>query len=276
MITVITPSLNKLDYLRRCRASVADQAGVDVEHIVVDGGSTDGTAEWLRAQPGIRWVSEPDQGMYDAINKGLNMAKGDLLAYLNADEQYLPDALESVARFFEQRPEADLVFGDALMIRPDGELLAYRKACPARPAFIAADHLYNLSCAIFFRRRVVEKGARFDATLRMAGDGDFVVRLLRSGARAAILRRYLAAFTVTGSNLGRGQMAAEEGTRFRARAPAWIRLARPLLKAARRIEKVLCGAWRQTFPLSYAVFTPDSGAGRKLITASRAGFRWPD
>lgn len=75
IVTVLTPSFNNLPYLRRCCASVADQAGVETEHLVIDGASTDGTPGWLRAR-GESFISEPDRGMYDALNKGFDRARG--------------------------------------------------------------------------------------------------------------------------------------------------------------------------------------------------------
>src|SRR3954447_16040811 len=102
-ISVVTPSYNMLPYLRRACASVADQEGCTFEHIVVDARSTDGTPEWLatRGQPHI---VEPDRGMYDAVNKGLRVARGGVLAYLNCDEQYLPGTLRFVRERFAQDP----------------------------------------------------------------------------------------------------------------------------------------------------------------------------
>ena len=79
-ISIITPSFNMLPYLERCAASVNDQEMVETEHIVVDGASTDGTKQWLAQQPHVKHISEKDKGMYDAINKGLRMANGNMLA----------------------------------------------------------------------------------------------------------------------------------------------------------------------------------------------------
>jgi glycosyltransferase involved in cell wall biosynthesis len=96
--TVITPSFNMLDYLRRCCASVEDQRGVSVQHLVIDGGSVDGSAEWLRSSRPDSSVIEPDDGMFDALNKGLERARGDYVCYLNCDEQHLPGALARASR----------------------------------------------------------------------------------------------------------------------------------------------------------------------------------
>src|ERR1051326_2410494 len=125
-ISVITPSLNMGAYLRRCCASVADQAGGAYEHIVVDGGSTDGSAEWLGQQPHISSIVGPDRGMYDAINKGLARARGEIVAYLSCDEQYLPGALAHVKDYFARQPHVDGVFGDTLVTWPDGGLISFQ------------------------------------------------------------------------------------------------------------------------------------------------------
>ena len=108
-VSVITPCYNGGAFLPRCCASVADQGEALAEHIVADGGSTDGTVEWLKRQRNLRWVSEKDRGMYDAINKGFRMAGGDIVAHLNCDEQYLPGTLAAVADVFARHPGVDIV-----------------------------------------------------------------------------------------------------------------------------------------------------------------------
>src|SRR4051794_30732105 len=148
--SVVTPSFNMLNYLRRCHASVADQ-GAKVEHIIVDALSADGTADWLAEQKDATAIVEGDRGMYDAVNKGLRRSRGGIVSYLNCDEQYLPNALRTVREYFSAHPAIDVVFGDALLIKPDGSLLAYRKGYPPRWPYIVASHLYVLSCTMFMR-----------------------------------------------------------------------------------------------------------------------------
>lgn len=273
MISVITPSFNMLPYLRRCAASVRDQGASQVEHLVMDGGSTDGTADWLAAQRDLRHVSEKDNGMYDAINKGFDRAHGDIAAYLNCDEQYLPGTLEFVEEYFSQHPAVDLLFGGALLIRPDGSLISYRKPYRPRPVYILTDHLYVLTCAMFLRRGIIEKGFRFDTSFRANGDTDFVVRLLHAGCRAAVTPRYLSAFTMTGGNLSAGQTAAKEARRLFDRAPVWAQKTRRLLILARRLEKFLSGAYYQRWPLEYAVYAGEPGV-RTVFRETKASFRW--
>ncbi len=272
MISIITPSYNQLGYLKRCCASVADQQ-VEHEHIVVDGGSTDGTVAWLGRQTRLRWISEPDRGMYDAINKGLAMARGDVAAYLNCDEQYLPGALARVVVWMSAHPDDSLVFGDALLVRPDGTLVAFRKGYPLRWWLVASSHLYVLSCALFFRMGVASTLGGFDPSLKTCGDADFVIRALRAGAQARHIRYYLGAFALTGQNLGTSAQAGQEVQALQRRMPAWVRVLRPFLNGVRWAEKMYAGAYGQSWPLEYALFGAEgSRVGR---VASRASFRWP-
>jgi glycosyltransferase involved in cell wall biosynthesis len=276
-VSVITPSYNMLPYLQRCAASVADQEGGRFEHIVIDGRSTDGSGEWLAKQDHIRSISEKDSGMYDAINKGLKLAKGKILAYLNCDEQYLPGTLGLVTDYFEKNPQVDMIFGDLLLIRPDGSLLAYRKGYWPRWYYIVTSHLYVLSCTMFFRRRIIEEGFFFDTGYRAAGDAEFVVRVLRSGFKARHIKRYLAAFTMTGKNLSVDPAAIKERKRLSASPPFYIKINKWLLNGTRLMEKFFSGAYFQEKPLEYAVYVINPGDRenqRKTFSVNKASFRW--
>jgi glycosyltransferase involved in cell wall biosynthesis len=272
MLSIITPSYNQLPYLRRCCASVADQNS-DHEHIIIDGGSTDGTAEWLHQQPALHWISEPDQGMYDAINKGIALAKGNLVAYLNCDEQYLPETLAAVESAFARRPDVDIVYGDALLIHPDGTLAAFRKTYPLRWSYVSTSHLYALSCATFFRRPLLSRCGGYNIAWRTVGDTDLILRALREGARPLRLPRYLSTFTIRGANLGATPLAKAEAQNLNSQSPWWLRATRPFLNACRLTEKTLHGAYRQSWPLDYSVYT-DSGHERTIISAHSGSFRW--
>src|SRR5438445_797489 len=107
--TIVTPSFRNSDWLKLCIASVADQ-GVDLEHIVQDSCSDDATKDWLPKETRVKAFIEKDTGMYDAVNRGFRRAGGDILAYLNCDEQYLPGALKRVGDFFATHPEVEVVF----------------------------------------------------------------------------------------------------------------------------------------------------------------------
>jgi glycosyltransferase involved in cell wall biosynthesis len=270
----VTPSFNMLPYLKRCAKSIADQ-GIAAEHIVADALSRDGTVEWLRTRDDITSIVERDRGMYDAVNKGLDRARGEFVSYLNCDEQYLPDTLQTVAAYFDAHPDVDLVFGDALLVDPDGGLLAYRKGYQPRWRYIAVSHLYVLSCTMFLRRRLIDSGARFDMGWKDVGDAEFVIRLLRGGARAAHIPRYLAAFTMTGSNMSAGPNARTETTRLMRSCPRSLRWMAAPLNAARLTEKVARGAYLQRFPLRYSVYRAADDDVRHQFVARSASFRWP-
>jgi glycosyltransferase involved in cell wall biosynthesis len=116
-LTIVTPSYNQASFIERTIASILDQGYPDLEYIVMDGGSTDGTVEILeRYGDRLTWVSEPDNGQSDAINKGLRKATGDVVAFLNSDDTYAPGALTKVARYFEANPEMQWVYGKCRII----------------------------------------------------------------------------------------------------------------------------------------------------------------
>src|SRR5438309_2226871 len=173
--SIITPSFQNSEWLKLCIASVADQ-GVNSEHIVQDAGSDDGTQDWLRKDPRVKAFIEKDGGMYDAINRGLRRSTGEILAYLNCDEQYLPGALAVVEEFFKNNPRVDMVFGDVIMVDADGRYLCHRKTQPPLLYHTWTCHLSTLSCAMFFRRRVIEpRGFFFNTEYQCGGDGEWMV-----------------------------------------------------------------------------------------------------
>ncbi|MBL8001946.1 MAG: glycosyltransferase [Flavobacteriales bacterium] len=288
-ISVITPSYNMLAYIKRCRASVADQQGVEVEHIVADGGSNDGTPAWLasaatpiepqRPQPvpgsSFRYFSGRDAGMYDALNKGFDTASGEVVAWLNCDEQYLEGTLARVREVFAADPKLDVLFGGALLVRPDGSLLAARKPYPARYAYIATSHLYNLSCGMFFRRRIWQGDLRFDTRFRNLGDHDLVLRMLKKGLRTRTLAMPLSAFAFTGGNLSWSEGAQREAVQLRNEAPAWARALRLPLNALRVTEKLLNGAYTHG-PVDYALYEGDGSGARRRFHVEKVSTKWPD
>ncbi len=125
-LSVVTATLNRRNFLPRCLDSVAAQDYPDKEHVIIDGGSTDGTVEVLqeyaRRHPHIRWISEPDGGLSQALNKGLARATGDAVGVLGDDDYYLPGALARVAEEFARHPDAGLVSGGCDQVRNDGSL----------------------------------------------------------------------------------------------------------------------------------------------------------
>ncbi len=272
---IVTPSFRNSAWLRLCVASVADQ-GVDVEHIVQDAGSDDGTLDWLTRDPRVLAFVGKDSGMYDAINRGLRRTTGDVLAYLNCDEQYLPGALAAVGRIFEERPDIEVLFAGAVVVDAGGRYLCHRMPLvPLKHHSLVSGNLSFLTCATFFRRPIIgSRGLFFDETFRVAGDAAWVVRLIDAGVRMAAVPTLTSAFTDAGGNLGLGPGAATEAARLRATAPAWARTAPWLSVAHHRLRRLLAGHYGRLAPFSYSIYCRDRPERRSLFHVDRPTFRW--
>jgi glycosyltransferase involved in cell wall biosynthesis len=254
--SIVTPCFQSSNWLKLCIASVADQ-GVPVEHIVQDAGSTDGTLDWLGQDPRVRLFVERDTGMYDAINRGFARAQGDVLAYLNCDEQYLPGALAAVADYFRAHPAVDVVFGDFVVVNARGEYLFHRKVQPPLRHHLQVSHLPTYSCGMFFRRHLIsEQQILFNPQLKAVGDGDWVLRLLERGVRMAVLRRFTSVFTLHESNLGNSPAAVREASEMHARAPVWVRALKPWWLSHHRLRRWAGGMYRQA-PFTFQLYTPE-------------------
>jgi glycosyltransferase involved in cell wall biosynthesis len=251
--SIITPSFRSSQWLKLCIASVADQ-GLAVEHIVQDAGSDDGTLDWLTRDARVKVYVEKDEGMYDAINRGLRRSQGELLAWLNCDEQYLPGVLKLAAEFFEHHPGVDMVFGDVVMVNPDGQYLSHRRMQTPLKYHTWTCHLSTLSCGTFFRRRVVfDNDIWFDTRWRDVGDGEWMVRLLKRGVSMAALGQFTSTFTQTGVNMSAAPNARRENLALRRSAPLWVRVLRPLWITHHRLRRLLGGMYFQQ-PFSYEVY----------------------
>lgn len=272
--TVVTPSYRQLPWLQLCVASVADQQGVSVEHIVQDACSGSDLEQWVRSETRCKLFVEKDAGMYDAINRGFTKATGQFLAWLNCDEQYLPGALKKVATFFEQNPGVDVLFGDAILVSNEGKLLSYRRTVLPKALHVRLSHLNTLSCATFIRRSVIERGLLLDTNWKTIGDGVWIEAMLRARLPMAVLHEPLALFTMTGTNLGQTQLAREEAKRWRrASTPVLLRVLRELFVMAHRIRKWLAGAYSKR-SFSTEIYTLQSPKKRVPQQTENISFRW--
>ncbi len=151
------------------------------EHIVVDGASDDGTVELLegREDPHLTWISEPDSGQTEAVNKGLRLARGDLLAWVNADDAYIPEAVDRALDHLARNPETGAVFGAVNYVDEPGEV--FRTLVP--PKFSWRRYLYFgafvTTPTIIWRRELLEQAPSLDERYVDAADYDFYLRLLR-------------------------------------------------------------------------------------------------
>ena len=175
--SIITPSLNQAQFIRETIESVLGQDYPQVEYIVIDGGSTDETLDILRGYGDrLTWVSEPDRGQSDAINKGFRMASGDVFGWLNSDDMYLPGALKAVADFFQENPPVGLVYGDVLYVGADGQLLK-RKPAPEFEYRRLLQWCFIPQPAAFFRSAVWHTVGGLARSLHYAFDWDLWLRM---------------------------------------------------------------------------------------------------
>ncbi|MCC7449517.1 MAG: glycosyltransferase [Anaerolineae bacterium] len=270
--SVVTPTRNALGKLRRCVGSIRGQSGVDVEHIVQDACSTDGTGEWLSSQTDLRTTSEPDGGMYDAINRGWQHARGDVLSWLNSDEQYLPGTLKRIGAVFEQNPGVDFVYGDVLIVNASGDLIAARREIRLSKIYISNSFLNAPSCTTFFRRRLWDEGIlRLDTAYRYAADMDLILRLLHAGKSYYKLSAYLSAFTMDGTNLSCHPGMLEETDMVQRTFGAFTS---PLLRRAvtlgRYAERLLTGSYKRV-DLAYEFASDEHPHYRTIIGRSLPG-----
>jgi glycosyltransferase involved in cell wall biosynthesis len=273
-ISTVTPSYKQLPWLKLCIASVADQKAVEVEHIIQDAQSGPELEEWVRENSMARLYVEGDSGMYDAINRGFTRATGDIVCWLNSDEQYLEGALAKVVRYFEEHPEVDVVFGDALLIGNNGDLLSYRRTVFPNANHIQLAHLNVLSCATFVRRSVLERGFLLETRWRAIADAVWVVSMVKGGIRMGLLNEPLAVFTITDKNLGQSSLAYKETEQWQEETSLGMRWFRLGFIMRHRLSKLIHGAyWPRS--VSERFFTLSSGNHRVRRTVSFLGFKWP-
>lgn len=177
-ITVVTPSYNQARFLRATLKSIHDQKYPNLEHIVMDGGSTDGSVEIIQEFENhiAYWVSERDKGQTDALIKGFSRATGEILAWLNSDDLYEPQTLWEVADVFTRYPEVQFIYGDALWIDTEGKVLKPKKEIPFNWFIWLYDHNYIPQPSAFWRRELYEAVGGLDPRFDLAMDADLWAR----------------------------------------------------------------------------------------------------
>ena len=273
MISIITPSFRQPDWLRLCASSVADQEGVQYEHIVQEGSDDARVDSCVSQFPKLRFYREPDSGMYDAVNRGLAKARGDICAYLNCDEQYLPGALAQVANFFRSHPEIDVLFGDAILADSQGNPISYRRTVLPTLAHVHYVRLNTPTCSTFFRRTLIDRGFLFDPKWKVIGDQLWVESLLRSRIPMATLPEPLAVFTFTGENLSLTNFSSEDVARLNHSQSIIAGLRKAAAIIWLRTRKLFAGAYRSR-KIDIEIYTSESPFTRQRKQA-RVGFSWP-
>jgi glycosyltransferase involved in cell wall biosynthesis len=198
LVSFVVPTRNQAGFIRACLDSCLEQR-VTSEVIVMDGASTDRTCEILASYGDrIRWVSERDRGQSDAVNKGIALARGDVIAWINSDDYYPHDrVLAHVVAAFTAMPELDVVYGDGMMVDVDGRPI---RAHTGRPIGSARDLVIApasplMQPAVFFRKRLFDAVGGLDVSLHYTLDYDLWIRMWATAPKTRYLPRQLASAT---------------------------------------------------------------------------------
>lgn len=191
--SIITPSLNQGKYIEKTIKSVLEQEGVDLEYIVIDGKSTDGTIKILEKYKNkLKYISEKDSGQPEAVNKGFGMSKGDILAWLNSDDEYLSDTLLKVEKYFKNNPESMMVYGDYWIKNNKEKIISKIKEIDFQKEIFLGGMNYICQPTVFFRRKLWKKIGVFNQKLQYAFDAEWWLKVVKKGYPIGHLRSYLA------------------------------------------------------------------------------------
>jgi len=266
-ISIVTPVFNSVRWIELCLQSVRYALqGQSYEHIVVDGGSTDGTLECLKQQKDICLIPGPDKGMYDALNKGMAAARGRVLGHLNADEQYNRAGLAQGLQKLDQTG-ADAVFGPTIML--DGQLnflYLFNQITVPRP--IDADwHMPVQTCSFLFRRQIWER-CPYPSEYRVVGDHVWFRSQMKLGLKLVSVRKPIGLFTWHQDDIakrlgshGESALANLDRKTLRMRAAkAWF-----------RIKHILEGGLIPPCKLRFELFSDESPSKTQLVSFPRLG-----
>jgi len=284
--------------------SHTDGPAISIEHLVMDGGTPElkkfadkMSAELLAKYGGelfkdrptfellhlctssgytLRIFQEPDEGMYDAINKGLKLAAGEICAWLNCDEQYLPDTLNTIQREILSMPKKSIFFGDVVVIDKKGGYLCTRRAVtPTIAHTLVSGNLSFYSAACFFRKeKFLDRNLFLDSQWKIIGDAEWTSRWVREGIKGQVVKRPLSAFIWTGENLSYNKRADQEKDDFKKTAPPIYRFFTHLIIFLSRLRKWLSGAYSLE-SITYSIFTDESPNERKPFSVNEPTHRWP-
>ena len=276
-ISVITPSFNSAGTIGQTIKSLMGQDYENWEHIVMDGGSKDGTVELLKKHPHLIWISEKDAGHYDAMNKGIAKATGDVLVILNADDWFRPGALRAVAEAFQKHPEWDALFGDVVFVDGDGRKIYQRKEAlyDYRVLLYAVDYICHQ--ALFVRKKTYERlGGYRDKEFLNSADYEFKLRLGSKGCRVGHVPKFVVNYRyhVQGQSADKRiiRNMIDEAVRIKrehGNPGGWIGgCLRVVYKAKRQIQKLVM---RQTCDLIPGTWQLRSHLKEKTEFSSNAG-----
>jgi glycosyltransferase involved in cell wall biosynthesis len=208
-VSIVTISYNQCAFLERAIQSVLAQDYAEIEHIVVDPGSTDGSRDIIERYHShiSKAVLEPDRGPVDGLNKGFSVATGEVFGYLNADDELLPGAISKAAEAFATHPEADVIYGHGYMVDAEGSVLRRIRSAPFSLWRCAFGASVVLQQSTFFRRSAFLDVGGFNLANRTCWDGELLVRFSQSGKRFKLVNDYWSLFRIHGGSIsGSGRL----------------------------------------------------------------------
>ena len=219
-VTIVTPSYNQAGFLEETLRSVLLQNYPNLDYIVMDGGSKDGSVDIIRKYEKhlSYWTSEKDGGASDAIARGFERATGSIMAYLNSDDPYLPGAIQAIVRVFQEQPRCNVVFGNTYWTGPEGNVLAERRQTPFWPASYLYGGTDLQQPSTFWRRNLYLKAGGMDPSYTFAFDTDLFCRFIACQAEFRHLKRFLSCFRIHAESKSSTLMdrRTQELTRIRA------------------------------------------------------------
>lgn len=237
-ISIVIPTLNQSRFIEETIQSVLSQNYPNLEIIVCDGGSTDGTIEILKKYDGLlTWTSEPDKGQVDAINKGLRLATGDVVAYLNSDDIYTPNTLLTVGKYFADHPETQILTGKCLNMDENGvETRSLIKIYKNFWLMLGIDKClmvldYVSQPSTFWRTELIHTIGYFDGEYRNAMDYDYWLRVTRQH-RLRFINQYLSKFRIYPTSITSSNSKAQYDEEYRVA----VRYATPMQKFLHKIH----------------------------------------
>jgi glycosyltransferase involved in cell wall biosynthesis len=197
-VSIVTISFNQEKFLERAIRSVLDQDYGDIEYIVIDAGSIDGSREIIeRYRSRIsKVILEPDKGPADGLNKGFAAASGDIFGYINADDSYLPGAITKAVAAFEMRPDADVIYGHSYIVDGSGQVVRRSRSVPFDLRLYAYGGVIVMQQSTFFRRQAFENAGGFNASNRTSWDGELLIAMARSGSKLAMVDDYWSMYAI--------------------------------------------------------------------------------
>lgn len=242
-ISIVTPSYNQAEFLERTILSVLNQNYPNLEYIIIDGGSTDGSLEIIKRYERYLayWVSERDRGQSHALNKGFNLVRGELVGWQNSDDIYLPEAFRKVVEAYRKYPDYDLYFGNMITIDKDDNIIHALRYTPFSLFCFLYKGAYITNQSLFFRNEIVNR-YKIDESFHHAMDAEYYSRLGREKKRFKFLREYFGCLRVHPNAKGQTistSVGKEEWMRIRRSFGIDIRTDIPW-KRQFRLQKFIC------------------------------------